>query len=63
MDLTSNGNSVVWIVVVFLGAFALMAAIAYGVAANKRTSKADLRRTEQATRDLYDGDPVDRTKS
>ncbi len=54
------GNSVLWILVVFLGGgFVLAAAIAWSKAHNK-TSKAELERTEAATRARYDGDPVDR---
>jgi hypothetical protein len=48
-----------WIIVVFVGAFALGGAILWAMA-NNRTSKRKLEQTEQATRDLYDGDTADR---
>jgi hypothetical protein len=48
-----------WIIVVFVGAFALGGAILWAMA-NNRTSRRTLERTEQATRDLYDGETADR---
>lgn len=42
----------IWMVVVFVGAFVLLAAIIWAKAKNK-TSDRQLRETERATRDLY----------
>ena len=57
---TSSGF---WVIVVFVGAFALMGAILWAKA-NNRTSPEKLAETERATRDRYaEGDTVDRTKS
>ena len=54
-------NSVIWTLVVFFGGgFVLAAAIAWAMNRNRAT-KRQVPRTEQATRELYDGDPVDRT--
>lgn len=50
-----------WVIVVFLGAFALFGAIMWARAKNKTITPEENRRTEQATRDLYDGDTVDET--
>jgi hypothetical protein len=55
------GNSVLWILVVFLGGgFVLAAAIAWSMNKNRKSSKAEVARTEAATRARYDGDTVDR---
>lgn len=54
------GGSIFWILVVFVGgAIVLGAAIAWAQRHNKQT-RAEFERTEAATRELYDGDPVDR---
>ncbi|WP_294394773.1 hypothetical protein [uncultured Sphingomonas sp.] len=37
-----------------IGGFLLAAAILYAVITNRRRSRADVRHTEQATKDLYD---------
>ncbi len=42
-----------WVIVVFIGAFVLFGAIAWSRAQNKKRSAQDERRTEEATRDLY----------
>jgi hypothetical protein len=55
------GNGL-WGFVVVVGPILLAAAIAWAILHNRR-SRSQIARTEQATRDLYDGDPVDRTKS
>lgn len=53
------GSSILWILVVFVGgAIVLGVAIAWAMRNNKQT-RAEFERTERATRDLYDGDPVD----
>jgi hypothetical protein len=49
----------IWSIVVILGPIILAAAIAWALI-NNRTSKRRLDQTEQATRDLYDGDTADR---
>ena len=51
----------IWGALVILGPILLAVAIAWAIRHNK-TSKRTLERTEQATHDLYEGDPVDRTK-
>lgn len=57
------GSSVFWILVVFVGgAIVLGVAIAWA-AKNNRQSRREFERTEAATRELYDGDPVDRSKN
>ena len=48
-----------WVIVVFLGAFALFGAIMWARAKNKTVTPEEERRTEQATHDLYDGDTTD----
>jgi hypothetical protein len=51
-----------WLLVVFIGGFALLGAIIYAWSRNRRSSPREVERTEQATRELYDGDPTDRTR-
>ena len=51
----------VWGTVVILGPILLALAIGWAMLKN-RTSKAKLRQTEQATRDLYDQGTTDRTR-
>jgi hypothetical protein len=50
--------STFWIIVVFIGAMALAGAIAWAKLYDKTTPEGD-RRTEQATRDLYENGTVD----
>ncbi len=50
-----------WGVMIGGGIIVLAIAIAWAMRHNK-TSRRTLERTEQATHDLYEGDPVDRTK-
>ena len=47
-----------WGLVVFVGAMILLAVLIWAKL-NNRVSPQQERRTEQATRDLYKGDPVD----
>lgn len=54
-------GSGLWGVVVVLGPILLGVAIFWAMKHN-RQSRADYERTEEATRKLYDGDPVDHTK-
>lgn len=54
------GSSIFWTLVVFVGGFIVLgAAIAWAMKNNKQ-SRREFERGEQATRELYDGDPVDR---
>ncbi len=46
-------NGSLWLIVVFIGAFVLVGAIAWAKAKNRKISPEQERRTEQATRDLY----------
>ncbi|MDP1027158.1 hypothetical protein Q5H91_08040 [Sphingomonas sp. KR1UV-12] len=50
---SSTANGSLWLIVVFIGAFVLVGAIAWAKAKNRRISPEQDRRTEQATRDLY----------
>ena len=50
-----------WGVMIGGGIIVLGLVIAWAMRHNK-TSRKTLERTEQATHDLYEGDPVDRTK-
>ena len=55
-------TSMIWTLVVFIGAFALLGAIIYAKMTNK-VSHRQMRETEQATHDLYKEGPVeDRTR-
>ncbi len=47
-----------WALVVFVGAMVLLGVLIWAKF-NNRVSPEQERRTEQATRDLYKGDPVD----
>ena len=47
-----------WALVVFIGALVLLAVLIWAKV-NNRVSPYGRRRTEQATHDLYKGDPVD----
>ena len=47
-----------WALVVFIGALVLLAVLIWAKV-NNRVSPDERRRTEQATHDLYEGDPVD----
>ena len=52
-------GSGLWGVVVVLGPLLLGLAIFWALRHNKQSAQ-EFHRTEQATRELYDGDPVDR---
>jgi len=52
--LTGSG----WVIVVFIGAFVLFGAIVWSRRQNRSVTPEEHRRSEQATRDLYQ-DPVD----
>jgi len=52
--LTGSG----WVIVVFIGAFVLFGAIIWARRQNRTVTPEEHRRSEQATRDLYQ-DPVD----
>ena len=55
-------TGLIWMLVVFIGAFVLLGAIIYAKFTNK-VSHRQLRQTEQATHDLYKDGPVeDRTR-
>ena len=49
-----------WVIVVFVGAFALFGVILWARAKNKAISPEQERRSEQATRDLYHKDETPR---
>ena len=51
-------DGTLWVIVVFIGAFVLFGAIIWARRKNKTVTPEQHRRTEQATRDLYQ-DPVD----
>ena len=58
---SSTANGSMWLIVVIIGAFVLVAAMAWARAKNKKISPEQERRTEQATRDLYrDGSDSDK---
>lgn len=54
--------SSIWLLVVLIGGFVLLGAIIYAWWQNRKSSPRDVARTEQATRELYEGDTVDRTR-
>ena len=56
---TNWASSSFWVIVVFIGAFALFGAIMWSRAKNKGITPEENARTERATRDLYDGDTTD----
>jgi beta-lactamase regulating signal transducer with metallopeptidase domain len=58
---TNWASSSLWVIVVFIGAFVLFGAILWARSKNKAVTPEENRRTEQATRDLYDGDTVDQS--
>ncbi len=43
-----------WVIVVFIGAFVLFGAIIWARAKNKTVTPEEFRRSEQATKDLYE---------
>ena len=54
-------SGTIWLIVVFVGAFVLVAAMAWARAKNKAIPPEQERRTEQATRDLYKDGTTDET--
>lgn len=54
------GSSVFWTVVVFVGGFIILGAVLFWARSHNRGTPREVQQTERATRDLYDGDPVDR---
>jgi hypothetical protein len=52
---TASGwaNGSLWLIVVFIGAFVLVGAMAWARAKNKKITPEQHRRSEQATADLY----------
>lgn len=48
-----------WLIVVFVGAFVLVAAMAWARRKNQQRTPEEERRTEQATRDLYQSQNID----
>lgn len=54
------GSSIFWTLVVFVGGFIVLGAVIAWAKKNNHQTRREFERTEAATRDLYDGDPVDR---
>lgn len=54
------GISILWTLVVFVGGFIVLGAVIAWAMKHNKQSKAQFDRTERATRELYDTDPVDR---
>lgn len=54
------GISVLWTLVVFVGGFIVLGAVIAWAMRHNKQSRAEFERGERATRELYDGDPVDR---
>jgi NADH:ubiquinone oxidoreductase subunit 6 (subunit J) len=55
------GSGTIWLIVIFLGAFVLVAVMAWARAKNKAITPEEFRRTEQATHDLYKNGTTDET--
>lgn len=56
------GSSTFFTLVVFVGGFLVLGAVILWAMRNNRQSPREYERTEDATRKLYDGDPVDHSK-
>jgi hypothetical protein len=55
------GSGTIWLIVVFVGAFVLIGAIAWARAQNGKITPEQERRSEQATHDLYRNGTTDET--